>query len=328
MARSRRSDALSKRVTDLLTRMMTARSAARSRQLDRILMSLATALFLGGFVIAYVNLPDPMREPVWGLLAVTAVAGVPLTLATNTGEYLVSLKLLGYRVPLEVAVRVSVLAAAANLLPLPGSVLVRTHAIRRLGAKTSRAFGVSTLVGVSWLAVTAVLAGGFLLVYGRLPIGVITVTVGALLLGATWYLFARLTVSRSLRLTARLFLVEIASVLVKAARLYVVFQALRYHVDIDQVLALTMAAVVSTASGFFPGGLGATEVLSAAISPLIGLSPAVSLLVAAIDRLLGIAVLGLLAAVLLVHRPELVEEVAETTAAVETSDDGQGSIPQ
>lgn len=324
MVLQRSADAIAKRVMGLATRLSSARSAARSRRLERLLMILALALFVGGFIIAYLNLPQPFPEPIWALLLVTAVIGVPLTLVTNVAEYLVSLRLLRYRVPMDLAVRVSVLAAAANLLPLPGSVLVRTHALRRLGATTGRALGVSTLIGLAWLAVTAALAGAFLLVYGRFLIGGVTASVGAVLLIVTGYLFPRIAEVRSTGLAVRLFVVEIGSVLVKAARLYLVFHALRFEVAIDQVLALTIAAVVATASGFFPGGLGATEVLSAAVSPLIGLPAAVSLLVAAIDRLLGIAVLGVLSAVLLVRRPELVEDVRDTVGAQPTGADGNG----
>jgi len=308
MPTHRRLDAFLKRVIELLTRVTAARAGARSKHADRIVMAVATVIFVGGSIVAYASLPDPRPQPIWILLLLTAVVGVPLTLATNTAEYLVSLKLLRYRVPLEAAIRVSILAAAANLLPLPGSVLVRTHAIRRLGAKTGRALGVSTLVGVAWLATTAALSGGFLLIYGRIILGSVTASIGALLLVATFYLSARLDVARSAAFTGELFLVETASVLVKAARLYVVFRALGHQVDVDQVLALTMAAVVATASGFFPGGLGATEVLSAAISPLIDVPAALGLLVAAIDRLLGIVVLGLLSALLLTRRSDVLDE--------------------
>jgi hypothetical protein len=319
-----RLDAFLKRVVALLIRATKARLAARSRQMDRILLAVAVVVFIVGVVFSYVSLPDFTRAPVWGLMALVALVGVPLTLAANTAEYVLSVRLLGYRISLEPAIRVSLLAAAANLLPIPGSVLVRTQAMRGLGAKTGRALATSTLVGVAWLATGAALTGGFLFVHGRLAAGAVTVIVGLILLGATLFLSARLDPARAVTISAQLLVVEAASVLVKAARLYVILHALHYQVGMDQAMALTMAAVVSTASGFFPGGLGATELLSAAVSPLVGIPAAVGLLAAAIDRLIQLTLLGLLSGALLRRSPWTAKDVNGTRESSEV----MGNQPQ
>jgi uncharacterized membrane protein YbhN (UPF0104 family) len=246
-------------------------------------------------------------------LAVVAIVGVPLTVATNAAEYALSASMLGYRVPFQSALKVSLLATAANMLPLPGSVLVRTEAVRRLGARMSTALATSTVVGLAWLATAATLTGMFLLAHGRAAVGTISTGLGALLLGATFLLCFRLDAPRVLKTSSRLIVVESASVLVKAARLYVIFRALHYAVGVDQALVLTSAAVVSTATGFFPAGMGATEILSAAVSPLVDLPPALSLLAAAIDRLLGLAGLGVLSGLVLLRAPRVAEDIKDVT---------------
>jgi len=292
--------------------------------MERTLLLVAVIIFAGGFVAAYLNLPPSMEAPVWTLLALVAVIGVPATVATNAWEYALSANLLGYRVSPGAAVRVSIMASAANLLPIPGSVLVRTEAVRRLGAKTSRALATSTLVGLAWLAITALLTGALLLVYGRIGLSAGAGGIGVVLTGATVYLLARLEVSRPALVGAKLALVESASVLVKAVRLYVILHALHYQVGMDQAMALTSASVVATASGFFPGGLGATEVLSAAVSPLVSLPAAVGLLAAAIDRMIGLAVLGLLTGALLFGKRHGAKEVE----AAQEESDALGAQPE
>jgi uncharacterized membrane protein YbhN (UPF0104 family) len=84
----------------------------------------------------------------------------------------------------------------------------------------------------------------------------------------------------------RLIAIETFSVVVKGFRFYFVLRALGYDPGIDQVAALTSMSVLATASGFFPGGLGLSEALSAAIAPVVGLPAAVGLLTSAIDNLL------------------------------------------
>jgi uncharacterized membrane protein YbhN (UPF0104 family) len=130
-------------------------------------------------------------------------------------------------------------------------------------------------------------------------------------------LSARLDPARAATISSQLLVVEAASILVKAARLYVILHALHYQVGMDQAMALTMAAVVSTASGFFPGGLGATELLSAAVSPLVGIPAAVGLLAAAIDRLIQLTLLGLLSGALLKRRPRTAKDVNGTRESSE-----------
>jgi len=317
MLPSQRLEVLAQRVVAFLTRL-DKRVSARSKRMDRILLLLAILVFVGGFVLAVVNLPESTRRPVWSLLALVGVIGVPLTIATNAAEYGLSANLLGYRVSVESALRVSLVAAAANLLPIPGSVLVRTEAVRRLGAKTSKAFATSTVVGIAWLATTATLTGGLLLFHGRAALGAIAAAIGAILLGITFLLCFRLDASRALAIGGRLLVVESASVLVKAARLFVIFHALHYQVGVDQAMALTSAAVVSTATGFFPGGMGATEVLSAAVSPLVDLPAALGLLAASIDRIIGLVGLAILSGLLLLRSPRIAEDMKEMKDASET----------
>jgi hypothetical protein len=322
----RRLEPLAQRIFEVLVRIG-ARLNARSKRVERIAMLVAALIFVGGSVLAYVNLPASASEPIWTLLIVVAIVGVPLTVATNAAEYVMSANMLGYRAPFGSALKVSLLATAANMLPLPGSVLVRTEAVRRLGAKMSKALATSTVVGIAWLATTATLTGVLLLAHGRVAVGAISTGVGALLLGATFLLCLRLDPSRVLITSSRLIVVETASVLVKAARLYVIFRALHYAVGIDQVLVLTSAAVVSTATGFFPAGMGATEVLSAAVSPLVGLPPALSLLAAAVDRIIGLAGLAVLSGLVLLRAPRLAGDVKEMRDAAEVVRGQSKSVP-
>jgi uncharacterized membrane protein YbhN (UPF0104 family) len=78
---------------------------------------------------------------------------------------------------------------------------------------------------------------------------------------------------------------------VTGLRLYLVGLALGFNVTVAQAAALTVSAVLATATGFFPGGLGIRELLAAGVSPLVRLSSLVGIAVSAVDRLGTLCVL-------------------------------------
>jgi uncharacterized membrane protein YbhN (UPF0104 family) len=258
-------------------------------------MAAALLLFVGGSILGVVSLPSVEQEPRWELLAIVGLVGVPLTLVLNAAEYQVTAAILGYRVPFVPALRIGVLATAANMLPIPGAVLVRASAIRKLGASYGKIALSAGIVATCFIGTVCLLAGGVLVASGQLGVGWPLAGAGLLLLV---FALATLVAERGPRQGVRLLFAAGAratgAILVKAVRLYLILVALGYEAGVTQALTLTLAAVVVTALGFFPGGLGAAEVLSAALSPLVGLSAAVGFVASAVDRLIsmfGLAVI-------------------------------------
>jgi uncharacterized membrane protein YbhN (UPF0104 family) len=267
-------------------------------------MVVAIVVFIGATLIATMQLPDVDRSIRWELLALMALVGVPATVALNTAEYAFSAGLLGHSVRFGEALRTSLIASAANQLPIPGSVLVRVGALRRLGSSYARASASTATVGLAWIGATGILAGAAQLPSGARLLGLVLFLVGLLAVFLS-YLMVRVHVGSSgaARMMLQVLLVEIGSVLASAARFYLVLLALGFGVAFPQALALTVAVVVASAAGFLPGGLGVRELLAAAISPLIGLPAAVGLLATAIDRLAALGGLSILALVLLWRGP-------------------------
>lgn len=265
----------------------------------------ALGLFIGGSILGVLSLPEVEQDPRWELLAVVALVGVPLTFALNAAEYQVTAAILGYRVPFVPALRVGVLATAANLLPIPGALLVRGHAIRRLGAPYGKIALSTGAVGLCFIGTACVIAGAVLVASGELTLGAVLLGAGLLLLALA---SAMLVSERGARTGMRLLLATVAratgAIAVKAGRLYLILLALGYEAGVTQALTLTLAAVIALALGFVPGGLGVAEALGAAFSPLVGLSAAVGFVASAVDRLISILGLGLIAlGALVLDRP-------------------------
>jgi uncharacterized membrane protein YbhN (UPF0104 family) len=198
------------------------------------------------------------------------------------------------------AARVSVIGSAANQLPIPGSVLVRVRALRQLGSSYRKASASTAIVAFAWIGTTGVMAGGFLLTPGPRGLGVGLLVAGLVaLIVAYAMLRGQVDESSARLLMIQALLVEAGSVVVTAFRLYGILFALGFSVSVAQAMALTISAVVASAVGVFPGGLGIRELTAAAIGPLVGLPAAAAFLATAVDRLTMLVVLSLLSLLLL-----------------------------
>lgn len=257
----------------------------------------AVLLFVVVFVVSIRELPPVELEWRW-LLATGAL--VPFVLILNGIEYRLAGRLLGHRVGLGEAVRVSIISSAANLLPVPGAILVRSEALRRRGAGYSGAFRSTSAVGVGWLATAFLFAGGAQLVTGQAGIGSLLMAFGVAGVAGTVLLARR--GEEWPGIVSAIVAVEAVFVLVSAGRLFAVFQGLGVPCTPEQALFLTLAAAIAAAAGIFPGGLGIREALAGALSVLVSVPAAAGALAAAVDRIVGVVVLSVAAALVAAGR--------------------------
>ena len=113
---------------------MHLRSMASSTRIRRSLLLAAATVFFGGAAIAVNRLEIELSSVRWGYLAVLVATGVPLTIAGKAAEYYLSARLIAHRATVRDSLTISIMSTAANLLPIPGSVLVRVEALHRLGS--------------------------------------------------------------------------------------------------------------------------------------------------------------------------------------------------
>ncbi len=277
---------LAKRVARTVAGFL-GRLEQRSPRVERVLMVVAVIMFVGAGVVAWRNFPD-LGEPLrWELFVLVGAVLIPATMAVNAAEFVVTARAVERRVPFGEAFRVTVLANAANILPVPGSVLVRTRALRQLGSGYRGALSSVAAVGFIWVSTAGLLASGFLAADGQVGLAAPFAVGGVAGLGlSTGLLVASVERSRVPRLMTQMVVVELASTGLTAVRLLVILIALGVEATWVQAFGLGLVAIIASASGIFPGGLGIREVLSGAFSPLIGLPAAVGLATSAVERIL------------------------------------------
>lgn len=266
-----------------------------------VLFGFACVLFVAATVVAYIQLPDAdVALEVVPLVGVIGI-GTLTAVVTNALEFAVLARLLGHSTHVQEALRISVFSSAANLLPIPGSVVIRFQVFRRRGSRIRDiSLGVA-VVGLVFLGVTGLLCGFAILATKDVSVGLILLMGGGVLSSAG-LLFARSLPGRSRGALVALVLVEAACVISLAARTLLVLLGMGLSVSVAQVMALTAGGVAGVAVAIVPAGIGVRELVAGAFSPLVDLPVAVGIFSGALDRVLTAIGMGALAAILAVAR--------------------------
>jgi len=256
------------------------------------LLVLSGVVFLVGSVLAYRGLAIDWQNVNVVLLLIVLVIGTPATIAINGAELRVIAAIEAITLPWMTALRTVVLATAANMLPLPGAAVVRTHTLVSHGVALAAAVRVILAAALCWVGVAAVLAS----IAAASFSGVFALALGVF--GSAAVVVSAVTLHTSGRLFWQLIAVELVTTVLHAARLWLVFIALTITVDIREPLVLAAASPLAAAAGVFPSGLGLSEALAAGMAATIGLSAAAGFAATALMRVIGLAGTAVVALVL------------------------------
>lgn len=277
------------KLLDRLERLAEYRPSPRTR---RVMGVAALLTFLVSLGVAFRHLPTLDLRPRLLLLVAAAALAV---FGINAAELRITGHLARRPLSWPDAAERTLWATAANLLPLPGGSLIRLQAIADGPGGWSKATRSTLVPSTGWFSATFLAAGAALGALGWSSVGPAVGALGIAGVVVTGFLLPpdRTTPGTVLSLSA----LEIGFVAASSARLMLLFAALGHPIGILPAVVLTTASVLATAAGVFPGGLGLREILSATVAPLLGVPPSLAILVSALDRVVGLGTVSLLAAV-------------------------------
>ncbi len=235
----------------------------------------------------------------WTPIVLLLLVAAPLSLLLKAAEFALAARVAGQRPPTSRLLEIAVVSSAANLLPLPGSLLVTVRSISEDGSSYGTALAASAVPGFTWLGVTGVGGGIAIVIAGPPLLGALIIALGIAALSATLILF-RTTAPPTGRfaLGASIVVVETGWLGLSALRLGLAVTALGVDIEAAQALALSVAGALTVAIGFLPGGLGLREALLAGLSPLIGLPFDTGVLLGSLDRVVWLLFLAIAGAFL------------------------------
>jgi uncharacterized membrane protein YbhN (UPF0104 family) len=277
----------------LLDRVLRAREGSQNPWL----LVAALAAFIVFTILGIRALPHIDKPIRWELLVIAGLVCVPVIVALNALEFRLMAHFADHHPPALEIVQITVMGSAANLLPMPGAVMVRLANLRKAGVRVTSGLNLTAIIGLAWLGTAGVL-GGVVQIWSHpafalsaLAIGVTLLTIGMLMLARVLGSGGR--AAGGLELLA----IECAFILMQALRLFLVAAALRFDVSFAQTTTLAIATVAAAAIGFLPSGLGAREGIAALLAPIVGFPAAVGVVITAVDRLVSLVVLSVFAGI-------------------------------
>jgi hypothetical protein len=261
----------------------------------------AFVLFVVISVLSFGALPHGLHFH-WWVLPVLVLVTTPMMVAANSAEYRVMGEMSGYHVGWLDSARLTIIASAANLLPLPGGIVIRTQALRHKGSSYRRALAANAVAGVTWAGTGCVVIAILLLAEAsRRTAGIVVMVVGIACLVVVAAMLRRMDRTVAGRLMAKFVVVETATVAVSGLRMFLAFKLIGLSASPTQAVALTASLIIAAALGIFPAGLGIRELLAGAIGTAVSLSASESVAATASDRVSAQAGLSIFALALFVQ---------------------------
>ena len=267
------------------------------------LLAIATVALIVAMAWAWNRAGLTVDDLSWKPLVALALIAAPASLLLKAAEFIVAARIAGQRPGPRLAMETAVVSSAANLLPLPGSLLVTVKALSDGGAGYGGAVAASAVPGIAWLGITGVVGGSALVIEGAAAVGLIVLICGLVAFVGAGAVFHSTSPSNGRpALVLAILLVETGWLAVSGLRFTLAAAVIGVDLTLPQALALSVAGAITVAIGFFPGGLGVREALIAALSPLIGLDLETGVLLGAVDRVVWLGFLALAGAGLALSR--------------------------
>jgi hypothetical protein len=269
----------------------------RSPVARRWLLPIGLVIFVVITVLSFLSLRNGVHLRWWAVGVV--LAATPVTVLINAAEYRLMGQINGHRIGWISASRLTVFATAANLLPLPGGVLIRTQALRMRGSSYRHALLANAVAMLAWIGVGSLVIGALLL-STHLVAAIVLFVVGVGTVLACAVLLRGLHLASPHALLGRLLIVELVKVALNGVRIYFAFRCIGYTASPAQAVALTAANILAAAVGIFPSGLGLREGLAGLIGAAMSVSLAEAIATTAADRVISqvglVIVVGMLLA--------------------------------
>jgi uncharacterized membrane protein YbhN (UPF0104 family) len=237
-----------------------------------------------------------LHPKLW-LIVPAAVIAAPIMAVLNAFEYSCGARIADHHPSFNESMTVSITGSAANMLPIPGGLVVRNYAMLSGGATVAGAVHGTVATGAAWIGVTGIVVG-IIVMWTSLAVGIPIAAAGVVLCAVVVVLARRRVGMAAARpIVVQLLFVEIGTVIVEIGRYWLVLAALGAHPDLLRTMPLVGANVISAATLVFPGGLGVREALAGAFSTATKLPAAVGIAASALDRVALTIMFVVLAAV-------------------------------
>ncbi|MEO2048072.1 MAG: hypothetical protein ABGX16_16070 [Pirellulales bacterium] len=200
--------------------------------------------------------------------------------------------------PFREAILVTSFGHLSNLLPIPGSMIVRGGALVTRGATMKQSATGITLAGLLWIGMAGLLSGLSLAIQGESLGWIMIILCSVVLLIAIW----GLALQGNPRLVAAFLLQRTAMLITMVLRFWLGFRAVNASASLIECATFVVAGVFGVIVAIVPAGLAVSEGIAAALASLTVLSPATTFIVVALNRIVGLFSNGIIFTIFILGR--------------------------
>src|SRR5579859_7983412 len=163
---------------------------AREGSQNPWLLIAALGVFIAFTIFGIRELPHIDKPIRWELIVIAGLVCVPVIVALNALEFRLMAHFAQHHPPMLEIVQITVMGSAANLLPMPGAVMVRLASLRKAGVRVTRGLNLTAIIGLAWLGSAGVL-GGVVQLWSHTAFALAALAIGATLLAIGTVMLAR-----------------------------------------------------------------------------------------------------------------------------------------
>ena len=251
------------------------------------LLAFSIILFVSGLAYSVYASQFILSDFRWEYLLIIFIIFMPPTIFINAIRYKLTSSLANNPVNLSTALNVSILSSAANILPLPGGVMVRLANLKAPHNTYSHSIMAIYSTSLLWLSLISIYTGGWLLYFDQYLFGYSLLIPG---LGIFLYSsFSINSISNSKLTLMMLIATEIGSIQIDVIRMFLAFAAIGASISYSQSSVFSITSVMGSIISIVPAGLGIRELFAASISVTVDVQPAHGYIAASINRIIGLA---------------------------------------
>lgn len=255
----------------------------------KVIIILTVLFFLVSLSYALYVFPTSLSELKIQPMLMVMAFGVPAMVLLNSAQYWLSAAFNGKNPSLRDSVEITIIARAANMLPLPGGTIARVAALKSLGVSIRDGVSINLLLAFVWLGLSFIYSSVWMATIIESIYTLIFLGIGVcILLPTVIYL---LYMSGKPKYVLLVLGTKTLMLIVDSAKILLCFYALDISANFAQASALSVSGVLGSAVSIVPAGLGIREAVASILAKMVGLSLSAGFLAVALNRILSMSVI-------------------------------------